>query len=324
MIKEHRLSGWIEQLKERNIRYTGLKKAKHICSRVVLYAVLISLTYIFLQPFIMMILYGIKQPYELQDATLIWLSRRPTLELFRQAWVVLDYPRALMNSILLSIVPTIGHVISASMVGYGFARLRIPGKNFLFMLVLFTLIVPTQAIIIPMYKEFMVFEDFLTVTLGMEFLKGNSLPLILPAFFGMGLKGALYIFIYRQSFAGMPAELENAARIDGCGVVKTYLKVMFPLARSATLVIAILSIVWRWNDYVEPQVFIANSEDFTLPMLIPSYWQQFNSVIGGSVESFNVTHVMSSALLMLLPMIIFYLIVQHWFMQGIETTGIVG
>ena len=301
-------------MNKKNASYLIKKKAAHSISRLIMYVILISLTFIFLHPFILMLIYGTKPSSELQDASLVWLSRHPTLQLIAEAYKVLDYPKALWNTVLLAVIPTIGHILSASMVGYGFARLKIKGKNILFMLVLLTLIVPTQTIVIPMYKQYMM----------MGWLRTGFLPLIVPSFFGMGLKGALYIFIYRQSFAALPVDLENAARIDGCGVIRTFVRVMFPLAGSATLVIAILSIVWRWNDYVEPQVYITNNQNFTLPMLLPSYWQQYNTIVGGSVENFNVTQVMSSALLMLLPMIVFYLIIQKRFMQGIETTGIVG
>lgn len=284
-----------------------------IGSYIIIYSVLIVLAFVFLYPYIYMVLTSVKQPKDLYDVTIHWIPRHATLDNYRQAWTVLNYPLHFLNSTIIAVGATIGHVLSAAVVGYGFARFSFKGKNLLFTLAIVTLIVPPQTIIIPLYQGY---YDLNWLDL--------PLPLIIPAFFGNGLKGALFIFLFRQIFQGLPNDLENAAKLDGCGVFRAFGKIAFPLAGPAVLVTVILSLVWHWNDFFEPQVYLVTQERFTLPMLLPGLWNLYNSTMGNAVEAMNTTIPMACSCLVLLPMLITYTFLQRRFMKGIERSGLVG
>ena len=291
----------------------SVKSTKAFIGKLVIYVILIDLAFVFIYPFVFMFLTSIKLPGDLYYAAIKRLPRHLTFSNFTTALRIMDYPLHFVNSVITTLLPTLGHVMSASFIGYGFARFKFRGREFLFTLVLVTLIVPPQTIIIPLYELY--YKLSWTDTFA---------PLIVPAFFGTGLKGALYIFIFRQLFRGLPTDLENAAKLDGCGVFKTYVKIALPLSKSAILVTSILSIVWHWNDFFEPQVYLVTPSKFTLPMLLPGLWRQFDQVVGGAVENLSITVPMACSILILLPMIILYAVLQKGFMQGIERSGLVG
>lgn len=300
-------------LTKQNIRYFISHRLASLLAKLVLYVILIGLAYVFAYSLIFIVIKAFTPREFINDVTINWIPRRFTLDNLARAFKAMDFLPGLANSVLLAILPTIGHILSCSFVGYGFARCEFKGKNVLFMLAMLTLIVPTQSLIIPLFSQY--------YTYGWN---GTILPLVVPAFFGMGLNSALYIFIFRQSFAGMPADLENAARIDGCGMFRTYLRVMLPLSSSAMLVCSILSIVWRWNDFLEPKVFITDTEAFTLPMRLPNIWNSYNDAFGDAVKEMNVAITMAACLLVIAPVILFYFVIQSKFMKSIETTGLVG
>src|SRR5439155_25841025 len=151
--------------------------------------------------------------------------------------------------------PAFGQVLSCSFLAYGLAPLRFPGREPLFLLVLFTFLIPPQTIIIPLfilYRHLGWIDTFY--------------PFIVPSFLGHGLQGALFILVFRQFFKGLPSELEDAASIDGANPFRTFFQIMLPLARPAILVVLLFSLVWHWNDYFEPTMFFYRQDFFTLPM----------------------------------------------------------
>ena len=280
--------------------------------RLGVYVLLIDLSFIFLYPFLYIISYSLKTGPDMLDVTIRWIPRSMHIENYKVAYEILKYPMFLKNSSILALLPTVGHIISASLVGYGFARFKFKGKEILFMLAMFTLIIPPQSIIIPLYIQYKTFGWM-----------DSYLPIIVPSFLGAGLKGALYIFIFRQTFRGLPMDLEDAARIDGCGSFMTYLKIVLPLSKPAMLVTSILSIVWHWNDYFEPQVYLNTQDKFTLPMLLPGLASAYDQFTGGMAhESFNWPLVVAAVAMVMMPMIVLYLIMQRQFMKGIERTGL--
>lgn len=137
------------------------------------------------------------------------------------------------------------------------------------------------------------------------------------------------MFIFRQFFLGLPAELEEAARIDGCGAFGTYVRIILPTSRTAILVVSVLSIVWHWNDYFEPSLYLRDQSDFLLPQMLPNIYDNMvkastDVTMMESQHMYTLGVAMAATTLVILPIFIMYMFLQRRFMEGIERTGIVG
>lgn len=283
------------------------------------YLLLIGIAFVFIYPFIFILLNSIKSSADIYDTTMKWLAQNPTFDNYRLAFTLMDYFKYFKNTAFLTVTTVILQLISCSMIGYGFARYNFPGKKILFLFVVISIIVPVQTLIIPLYITFLKFGWLNTFA-----------PMIVPTLFGFGLKGALFIFIFRQFYQQLPPDLENAARIDGCNFFGVYLRIVLPVARSAFLVVAVLAVVWHWNDFYEPSIYV-NSQDL---MMLPNALYiliDFSKepppaeLLGGGISEVlvNSAVVMAGVMLVILPVIIIYAIVQRQFVQGVERTGIV-
>lgn len=285
--------------------------------RLMLYVCLICISYVFLYPFLYMIITSLMSMEDLVDAAVQWIPSSLYFTNYEDAWRGLTYPSYFLNSVIVALGATAGHLISCSLVGYGFARYRSKFTDAMFVLVLLVMIVPVQTTIVSSY---MMYSNFNWLD--------TFIPLIVPAFFGFGLRGSLFIFIFRQNFLGMPKELEEAAFIDGCGKLRTYFKVALPIAQPSLLVTMILSIVWHWNDYVEPNYYITDQTRKMLPMLLSNLHKLAvgagNSLYNSEEFVYTMGTAMAGAFLVLLPILIFYLIFQRQFVTSIERTGLVG
>ena len=291
--------------------------------RILTYLVLLDLAYIFFYPFAYMIVTSLKTNADLYDATVNWIPHTIKWENYQMAFKTLNYVNGLKNSIIYTSLGTIGHFISCSMAGYALARYQFRGKNLWFMVVLMSIVIPTQSIIVPLYLTYS--------NLGWL---NSYLPVLVPTFFGFGLRGGLFIFIFKQFFQGLPKELEDAARIDGCGFFKTFLRIVIPCSKSAILVVSVLSVVWHWNDYYEPEFYasrefmrtLVNSVQNMIPYLTsPALLAQLIA----DMDLVDMEAVINNAVFMagtfmtILPILIAFIFLQKHFMQGIERTGIV-
>jgi multiple sugar transport system permease protein len=191
---------------------------------------------------------------DLCDPTVVWLPRNLAWENYQRAYMALEYTRSLFNTLLVAGGAALLQTFSCALAGYSFARFKFPGRDRLFLLVLFVMIVPPHTLIIQKY----------ILVLWLKWPE-TYYPFLVPEAFGMGLRGALFIFIYRQFFKGLPYELEDAAMIDGAGPLRIFYRVMLPLARPAILVVFLFSFVWHWNNSLEPSIFLSQSENFLLP-----------------------------------------------------------
>ena len=297
--------------KKRRIFRIGIK--------ILLYIVLFDLTFTFVYPFFYILVTSIKSPTDLLDVTVNWIVNTFYFKNYEIGWQLLDYPRRFLNTFGVTFLATIGHLISCSFTGYGFARFRFKGKNAMFLLLLLTIIVPVQTIIVPRYM--------LMSQIGWV---DNNLGLIIPTWFGLGLQGGLFIFVFRQFYLSLPKSLEEAAYIDGCGALGTFFRISLPSSRSSIMVCLVLSMVWHWNDYFEPAIYLSRQEDFLLPMMLPSLYNLVES--GGiSVPGSNVIETvftegvsMAATLLIILPLLIAYVFLQKQFVQGVERSGLTG
>lgn len=282
-----------------------------------LYVLLINLAFVFLYPFFYMIVTALKSPQDISDITVNWLLNSVYVQNFKLAFNTLDYIPALIRTTFLVLVSTLGHILSCSLVGYGFARFEFKGKGFFFVLLLMSIIVPLQTIIVP---QFMLFA-----TLG---LSASYLSIIVPTWLGFGLSGGLFIFVFRQFYLSLPRSLEEAASIDGCGILQTFIKIAFPASRSSIVVCTVLSLVWHWNDYFEPSIYITESSQFLLPMQLPGLYKLMQSsgdAMSGVMDNLYTEGVaMAATTLVVLPMLIMYFFLQKQFVLGVERSGITG
>lgn len=296
------------------------RRARYIILKGLYYLLLFDLAFVFLYPFIIMIIDSFKSEADLVNITVKWLPSHLEFNNYVIAFKQLNYLNYVKNSILISIVGTIGHLISCAFVGYGFARYQFKFKNFVFGGVILSMIVPVQVIIFPLYMQYS----------GWGWLD-SYMPLLFPTFFGFGLNGAFFIFLFRQFFMGLPYEMEEAAKIDGCGPLRTFFEIMMPMAKSSLLVCTVLSFVWHWNDYFEPNIYLRTNTKFLLPSRLPNLYAllnaenfDFNSTSELSEIIFNEAMLMAATFLTILPVLIIYSILQKKFMEGVERSGLTG
>ncbi len=298
----------VYKLNEQTLRLSK-KGVGTVAGNIVTYAVLISLTVIFLAPFVYMLSRSVMSAKDLADYYNVkWLPRSFVFENYSYAFRILDYWRTLARSLVYAGLATLFQVVSCSFVAYGLARIKFRGSGILFGLVIFALIVPPQTIIVTQYV--------LYSNMG---LVDTAIPFILPCLFSLGLNGGLFTFIFRQFYKGMPAELENAALIDGTGIFGAYFRVIMPNASASILVTSILSFIWHWNDYFEPTIYITDRDAYSLTMMLQNLSSNL-SAMGSGVFTNGIN--LAATFLCALPVIVIFFILQRRFMKGIETTGL--
>jgi ABC-type glycerol-3-phosphate transport system permease component len=229
---------------------------------------------------------------------------------FENFWYVLNYPsyplwRPTLNSIHLVALNIIGVVISNTMVGYTFARLRFPGRDLLFKLVILTMLLPGIVLMIP---SFLLFN-----TIGWY---GTYLPLWVPSFFG----SAFFIFITRQYMRSFPRELDDASRIDGCGFFGTYWRIILPLSKPVLVVMAIFTFVDVWNDFQGPLIYLNDADKFTLAIAL----DYFRRSTFSTATTNTVNYVMAASLMSIVPLLALYFAAQKQLIGGIASVGLKG
>lgn len=261
------------------------------------YIILVLVSIVFLAPIFWMISSSLKPVYQIFAVPPVWWPNPPHWENYKEALTVLPFGRFAINTLIIAIGTVIGHLISCSIVAYGFARLEAPGKDFLFILLLSTLMLPYPVTMVPLY---IIFSHIGWVN--------SFLPLIVPTFFG----NAFYIFLLRQSFKQVPAELEDAAHMDGANFLQVLRYVVLPISTPALATVAIFSFQAAWNDFLAPLIFLHDQSKYTLQLGL--------SFFRGSY-TVNWAYIMATSLVITLPVIVIYFLFQKAFIEGIGYTG---
>lgn len=295
---------------------------------------LLGLSFVLIYPLLYMLSVSFRTTEDILNPMSIWVPRSFTFENITEAVKGLDYGESIKNTLAINTVSCLLQVVSSCAVGYGFARFRMKGGNFLFALVVFTIIVPPQLVIVPSYLQFRYF-DFFGIGRILSVFSERLLTLNLidtawtfyvPAFFGNGIRYGLFVFIFRQFFANMPGELQESAYIDGCGQFRTFLRIMLPNAIPAIITAILFSFVWYWNDFYYGAMYFNNIQTISLALAnLRNAFAILYEYTGDVLDPYAlVTRIQAGSLLTIGPVLILYLILQKYFVESIDKTGIVG
>jgi multiple sugar transport system permease protein len=284
--------------------------------------IILGICYVILYPLIVKIPSSFMREVDMFDKTVQFVPRVLHWENYKVVWEHMKYPTAFWNSLKLTLVVSTIQLAACTFIGYGFARFKFWGQSVLFAAVVFTLVVPPQMIMIPLYLNFRYFTFFgLLPEPGINLL-GSYWPFVLTALTGTGLRNGLFIYIMRQFFRGMPKGLEEAAYIDGAGPIRTFLRVMLPNAKPAMITVFLFAFVWQWNDYFFTSIYMGNAE--VLPVMLEGV--AFDVMKTANYISDNYRSILNNTgmVLFIAPLLILYTVLQRYFIEGVERTGIVG
>ena len=289
-----------------------------------------GLCFVIIYPLIYMITAAFRPRAEMNDPTIIWISRSFTLSNIKDVIRVMDFWHTLGNTLFINIGCSVVQVITCAITGYGFGRFNFKGKNILFGVVILMILMPAQIILIPQYMFFRYFNPlgiWHMITGNYINLIDNALTMYMPALMANGLRAGLFIFLFRQSFRGLPKELEDAAYLDGCSPLGTFIKVMIPNAGSTFLTVFLLSVVWYWNDYYISTSFFTNNS--TIALQLKNLNASLTRVLfnNGTVKV-NARELIvwmeSGCLLSITPILVMYIFLQKNFTEGIARSGLTG
>ena len=262
------------------------------------------------------------------DPSVMWIPKNVIFSNFVDVWQAIKFPEVLLRTILINVLCSVIQVITCGITGYGFARFKFKGKGLMFGIVIFQIIVPVQVVLIPLYMQFRLFDVFglfQLITGAPLNLVQSPAALYMQAFFCNGIRAGVFILLFRQFFRGLPKELEDAAYLDGCGPVKTFVKVMIPNAKTSFLTVFIFSIVWYWNDSYVTSMFF--NEPYTIAMEIEGIATKMMLFFTGETNGMASDYLVwieAGCLLSLLPILIMYIFLQKQFVEGVERSGLVG
>lgn len=284
-------------------------RAARRLGRVLIYVVLAAASLVFVFPLAFTVSMSLKSDAQLFVNPPVWIPHPVVPENYVRGWTTLPFSLFLRNTMVVVIAAATGQVLSCSLVAFGFSRLRGPGRDLLFAMVLATMMLPGQVTMVPTYILFRY--------LGWV---DTFLPLTVPAWLG---GSAFFIFLLRQFMLGITTELDDAARIDGAGNFRIYWDIVLPLTKPALGAVAIFSFVSHWNDFLYPLIYLNSQENYTLALGLRIFQLQVGSLAGAS-SRIDVQGLMAVSLLALVPVVAVFFVAQKQFIQGITFTGMKG
>jgi multiple sugar transport system permease protein len=252
-------------------------------------------------PFLWMVSTSLKETAQVWVFPPQWLPNPVRWENYTEALTILPFWRYALNTLMITVATTLGVVLTSSLCAYGFARLQFPGRDLIFMIVLTAIMIPYAVLLIPHYIMFRY--------LGWI---DSYLPLWVPVWFG---GGAFNIFLLRQFFRTIPAELSDAARIDGASELGIYWRIIMPLAGPALTTVAIFTVLNTWNDFLGPLVYISSQDKFTLALGLA----QFRGLYATQWQ-----YLMAASTVVVVPTLVLFFLAQRYFIQGVVLTGLKG
>ena len=291
------------------------RERSEVAIRLLVYALMLLIALVYFTPFLWSFSTSLKTlPESVAGFDLI--PNKPSFRAYDQALTAFNFKRYMMNSAIVATAVTITNLILASIGGYAFARLRFPGREVLFILVLATLMIPDQLRLVPIFT---LLADFPHTAWNPDWppfhwnLIGTYQGYILVG--GGGIVSATNLFLMRQYFLTIPRDYEEAAKLDGAGYFKTYFRVMLPLAGPALAAVTILTFQGTWNDFFWQLLILQDPDKFTIPVGISSFVGQYKT---------NWPPLMAASILAIVPIFAIYLFFQRYFIAGVTAAGVKG
>ncbi len=277
-----------------------MKSKKTKITRIFCYILLIGISVVMLFPFFWMVRSSFMTNREIMTMPIQWLPSHYDLENYRKAFRSAPFVRYFLNSALIVLCNMLGAVLSASFIAFGFARLRFPGRNLWFALLLSTMMIPYTVLMIP---QFLIWQS----------LGGYNTfyPLIVPCFFG----SAFNIFLVRQFYSGIPKEYDEAALVDGANYFVIWAKIIVPMSKPALCSVGVFTFMNTWNDFMGPLLYLDDRKLKTVSLALQNFMGQHKS---------DWNQMMATATVITIPMIVVYFMAQKYFIEGITFSGLKG
>jgi multiple sugar transport system permease protein len=284
-----------------NKQFARTRLLRRLSHTILVYALAIPAAILFILPFLWMLSTSFKASNEIFIFPPKWIPDTLHFENYTEALALAPFGLYLKNTLFVTLGNVLGNLISCTLAAYGFARLRARGKNFLFLLMLATLMLPYWVTLIPQYMLFS--------SIGWS---NSFAPLMVPPWFGW----PFFIFLLRQFFLGIPKELEEAARLEGATTFGIIWRIFVPLAKPALATVAVLAFIGNWNNFLGPLIYLRDPDLHTLAIAV----QRFRGAYGNLYYHY----MMAVAVLTVIPIIIIFFIAQRFLVRGIVMTGIKG
>lgn len=281
--------------------------------RVVIFVIMLFFVFIILIPFVIMFLTSLKTPAEIQSAEFVWLPSQWRFANYVEAMQSSAWELFFFNSFVITISSVIISLIINSLAGFAFARMYFRGRNFLFFLALVGMMIPIQVTMLP---NFILMKYFPLIGGNDLFGQGGTgmvntyIGLLMPS-----IAGAFGVFLFRQFFMNFPLALDDAAKIDGLTRLQTFFRIYIPLSKPVFATMVVLKATATWNDYSWPLIIVTDRKYWTVQLALSTFKTEFQT---------RWDYIMATTTLILIPVLILYLLMQRYFVEGIVTTGIKG
>ena len=293
-------------------RLLGMNILDGLLFKVLLYLMLIGIGFVYVYPLLYMLSVAMQDLSDLLSPSVFYIPTKLYVDNIATSFEVLNYIPTLLSSLSVTLIPAIMQTLVASLIGYGFARFEFPLKKLLMGVLILTYIIPPQVIMIP---RFVLFND-----LG---LLESVFAIIVPATLGQGLYSAVFILIFYQFYKMIPKALDEAAQLDGASPLYIYLKIAIPLSLPSFITSFLFSFVWYWNETYTASLFLGSSIQ-TLQLKLLSFVSSYQDLFPGQTALIHEGVRMAATLLIILPMLLVYLVMQRLFIQGIDQSGLTG
>lgn len=310
--------------------YLLQKRLSEVAVSVIRFILLFGMCFMILQPILNKISVSFMTEGDLYNPIVISIPEHFTTDNYRLAATIMNYKKGLINSLVISLLVSILQIAMCTLVGYGFARFEFPLKKLWFACVILVILIPPQTIASSLHLHFRFFDVmglFQLIKGETLNLRGSRIPYFLMSAGCMGLKNGLYIFMIRQFFRNIPSDMEEAAYVDGCGILKTFVKIMLPEAKPIITSCFLFAFVWQWTDGFYSKMFLGNTVlvSTSLSRIVDSLGAFIQKETGARVTisvAYSNCILATGTLMIILPLIILYLFAQRQFVESISSSGI--
>jgi len=304
----------VGELKSRIKRFLfGMKFMDGFIFKFVIYILLISFSYIYLYPVLYMLINSFKTVDDLINPGVRWVPTVFEWENYTRAFQVLEFPQSIFDTTWYVLKVSIGATVAASIIGYGFARFKFPGKKILFGIMLATFILPSQ---VTMVANMIIYKRL--------DIMSTEWTMLLPAITGQGINAAIFILIFYQFYKTIPTVLMESAEVDGASQFRIFRTIALPLALPSFLIVFLFSFVWYWNETFITALYVGGA--VTLPLKLQAFRASYELLFppGTAGAELNEAIMMAGNMVTILPLLVLYFVAQRYFTESIDRTGITG